>query len=69
MCDSKGNQIFGLIRRNIEIITHLHKAIVRPHLEHCILAWRPYRKNDIYTLEEIQRKATKMIPKLRYLIY
>ena len=71
---SKGNQILGLIRRNItykgkKLIIPLYKAIVRPHLEYCIQAWRPYRKNDIDTLERIQRRATKMIPELRDLSY
>ena len=45
--DSKGNQIFGLIRRNITykekgLIVPLYKAIVRTHLEYCIQAWCPY---------------------------
>ena len=71
---SKGNQILGLIRRNItykgkKLIIPLYKAIVRPHLEYCIQAWRPYRKKDIDTLECIQRRATKMIPELRDLSY
>ena len=71
---SKGNQILGLIRRNItykgkKLIIPLYKAIVRPHLEYCIQAWRPYRKKDIDTLEHIQRRATKMIPELRDLCY
>ena len=71
---SKGNQILGLIRRNItykgkKLIIPLYKAIVRPHLEYCIQAWRPYCKKDIDTLERIQRRATKMIPELRDLSY
>ena len=71
---SKGNQILGLIRRNItykgkKLIIPLYKAIVIPHLEYCIQAWRPYRKKDIDTLERIQRRATKMIPELRDLSY
>ena len=71
---SKGNQILGLIRRNItykgkQLIIPLYKAIVIPHLEYCIQAWRPYRKKDIDTLERIQRRATKMIPELRDLSY
>ena len=67
---SKGNQISGLIRRNItykkkKLIIPLYKAIVMPHLEYCMQAWRSYCKKDIDTLELIQRRATKMIPELR----
>ena len=62
---SKGNQILGLIRRNItykekRLIILLYKAIVRPHLEYCIQVWRPYLKKDIDTLEHIQGRATKL---------
>ena len=71
---SKGNKILGLVIRNItykgkKLIIPLYKAIVRPHLEYCIRAWRPYRKKDIDTPERIQRRATKMIPELRDLSY
>ena len=73
---SKGNQILGLIRRTImhvykenQLIVPLYIAIVRPYLEYCIQAWRPYRKKDIDKLERIQRRATKMIPELRDLSY
>ena len=76
-CDiaaSNGNQILGLIRRKItnndkKLIIPLYKAIVRPHLEYCIQTWRPYRKEDIYTLKCIQRRVTKIIPQLRYVSY
>ena len=71
---SKGNQIIRLIRRTTmykekQLIVPLYKAIVRPHLEYCIQAWRPYRKKDIDKLERIQRRATKMIPELRDFSY
>ena len=67
---SKGNQILGLIGRIItykekQLIAPLCKAIVRPHLEYCIQAWRPYCKKDTDKLE----RATKMILELRDLSY
>ena len=71
---SKGNQILGIIRGTItykekQLIVPMYKAIVRPHLEYCIQAWRPHRKKDIDNLERIQRRATKIIPELRDLSY
>ena len=56
---SKGNQILGLIKKTItykekQLIVPLYKAIVRPHLEYCIQAWRPNHKKDINKPERIQ---------------
>ena len=70
----KGNKSVGLIRRTItykekQLIVPLYKAIVRPHLEYCIQAWRPYRKKDTNKLDRIKRRATKFIPELRELSY
>ena len=64
---SKGNQVIGMIRRNItykenSLIVPLYKAIFRPHLDYCIQAWNPHLRKDINMLEKIQRRATKLIP-------
>ena len=60
---TKGNQILGVIRRNIvykekELIIPLYKTIRKP-----------YRKKYIDMLERVQRRATKMIPNLRNISY
>ena len=52
-----------------ELIILLNKTIIRPHLEYCIQAWRPYRKKDIYILERVQRISNKMIQKLWNISY
>ena len=56
---SKGNQILGLNRKTIrykekQLIVPMYKAILRPHLEYCIQAWKPYGKKDIDKLKRIQ---------------
>ena len=70
---SKGNNILGLIRRNItykkKVIIPLYKARVIPHLEHCIQVWRPYRKKYIDKLERIQWRATQIIQEMGDLSY
>ena len=55
---SKGNQVLGMIRRNItykekSLIVPLYKTIVRPHLEYCIQAWNPHLRKAIDMLEKI----------------
>ena len=63
-----------MIKRTINcksksIITRLYKAIVRPQLEYCVQAWRPYLKKDIEKIERVQRRATKMIADCSKLSY
>ena len=69
---SKGNQVLGIIQRNItckSLIVPLYKAIVKPHLDYCTQAWSPDPRKYIHILAKIQRSATKLIPGLRYLRY
>jgi hypothetical protein len=66
----KGNQMLGMIKRTImskkkKVILSLYKALVRPHLEYCIQAWRPHLAKDIELLEKVQRRATRMIEECR----
>ena len=59
---SKGNQVIGMIRRNItykdrSLIVPLYKATVRPHLEYCLQAWSPYFRKDRDMLEKNKEES------------
>ena len=69
----KANQVMGSIRRTMEFKSkenlRLYKSLVRPHLEYCQQAWRPYNQKDIDNIENVQRRMMKMILSLREDIY
>jgi len=46
----------------------LYKAYVSPHLEYCVQAWSPYFK-DMECLEQVQKRATKLINGFKNLSY
>ena len=71
---AKANSRLGLIKRTFKIRTEkiiiiLYKSLVRPILEYGSVIWSPYTKQDKDVLETIQRRATKMITRLRDLSY
>jgi ribonuclease P/MRP protein subunit RPP40 len=73
-CASKANKVLGLIRRTFECLDSdmflvLYKYLVRPHTEYASGVWNPWLKKDIRCLENVQRKATKLVKELRNLGY
>ena len=47
----------------------LFTTIVRPHLEYAAAVWNPHLKRHIVAIENVQRRASKLIPGLRDLTY
>ena len=67
------NKLVGFIGRAFdnksEKSLKLYNSLVRPHLEYCVQFWSPYYRKDIEKLERVQRRITKMIPRLRNIPY
>jgi len=71
---NRGSRMLGLLHRTIQykhtdILLHLYKSLVRPHLEYCVPAWSPHYKKDKILIEKVQRRFTKMIPSVKLLPY
>ena len=65
----KANKMMGLIRRSypyldITSFRYLFNSLVRPHLEYRISIWYLLLKKDGELIENVLRRATKLIPGL-----
>ena len=54
---------------DIDIFLNLYKALIRPHLEYGQIIWSPQYIRQSRKIENVQRRATKLIPKLKNLPY
>ena len=67
---AKANRTLGVIRRSFDHLTdhtfvQLYKTLVRPMLEYGHSVWQPSHKTLQQDVEDVQRRATKLIGKLK----
>ena len=70
----KANQKLGIIKRNFshldkDSFLSLYKSLVRPHLEYCSCVWSVIYKKDAISIENTQRRATKLVHHIQHLPY
>ncbi len=70
----KANRILGLIRRSFSTIDAssfnlMYKSLVRTHLEYANVISYPQYEKDSKILENVQRRATRLVPSIRKMDY
>ena len=74
MVASKTNRTVGVIRRTFKFLNGvmlktLYKSLIRPILEYANCIWAPIYLKDIKKIENVQRRATKLVKELREMSY
>ena len=68
------NRNLGIIFRTFTymdktIFLHLYKSLVRPHLEYASTVWSPHLRKHQIAIENVQRRATKLLSNIQFLPY
>ena len=71
---AKANRVVGVIRRTFDyldddLFVNLFKSLVRPILEYGHSVYQPHLKSLCSDIEDVQRRATKLLPSVRDMPY
>ena len=71
---NKANRVLAITRKSFEFMDiqtfkYLYKGLVRPQLEYATSVWHPHLIRQMETIEDVQIRATKMVPGLSKLTY
>ncbi|MEW8548082.1 MAG: reverse transcriptase family protein, partial [Candidatus Thiodiazotropha sp.] len=63
---AKASRTLGFLRRNLrdcrkEVRSAAYSAMVQPTLDYAATSWDPYNKDDINTLEKVQRRGARFV--------
>ena len=71
---NRANQMLGRIKKSFalfdcKLMRSPYLTFIRPYLEFAVPVWCPFLKGDIDMIEQVQQRATKLIPAIRNLSY
>ena len=71
---NKANRVLAIVRKtydfmDIPTFRYIFKGLIRPVLEYAAPVWSPHHVNLKEMIENVQRRATKMVPGLSHLEY
>ena len=74
MTVKRANKLVGLIKRTFsfmdkELFLMVYKSLIRSVLDYGSPVWNPSTKKNRQLLENVQRRATKLVPELKVLSY
>lgn len=65
---NKAYRMLGLIKKNFKYLTIQSFTLLYNNIDRslCRSVWSPYRKGDIEAITKVQKKATKILPQLKF---
>ena len=67
---NRANRMLGMIKTGFEcmdkvIFKQVYPVLVRPLLEYCVQVWSPYKQKYIDLIENVQKRAVRMVPGMK----